>query len=103
MRDVVVQLARHRGIALVSRDNHLLGVFTAGDLTRLAERERDYFEWPVEQVMTDAPHSCGPEDLGAAALGFMERKGIMALPVLDDADVIVGVVHLHDLMRAGAV
>ena len=38
----------------------------------------------------------------AAALGFMERKGIMALPVLDE-DVIVGVVHLHDLMRAGAV
>lgn len=102
MREVVVQLARHRGIALVSKDGHLLGVFTAGDLTRLAEREDDYFAWPVEQVMTDSPHSCGPDDLGAAALGFMERKGIMALPVLDE-DVIVGVVHLHDLMRAGAV
>lgn len=102
MREVIVELARHRGIALVSRDGHLLGVFTAGDLTRLAQREHDYFEWPVERVMTETPHSCGPDDLGAAAVGDMERTGIMALPVLD-ADVIVGVVHLHDLMRAGAV
>ena len=102
MREVIVQLARHRGIALVSRDQHLLGVFTAGDLTRLAGQEQDYFDRPVEEVMTDTPHSCGPDDLGAGALGFMERKGIMALPVLDE-DVIVGVVHLHDLMRAGAV
>ena len=63
MRDVIVQLARHRGIALVSGDGHLLGVFTAGDLTRLAEREHDYFEWPVEQVMTDTPHSCAARRL----------------------------------------
>jgi len=33
----------------------------------------------------------------------METKGIIALPVLDDAERVVGVVHLHDLMRAGAV
>jgi arabinose-5-phosphate isomerase len=33
----------------------------------------------------------------------MERAGIMALPALDAADRVVGVVHLHDLMRAGAV
>jgi arabinose-5-phosphate isomerase len=101
MRDVVVQLARYRGIAIVTAGQHLLGVFTAGDLTRLAEQERDYFEWPVERVMTERPHSCAVDDFAAAALGTMDRLGIMALPVLDD-DVIVGVVHLHDLMRAGA-
>jgi arabinose-5-phosphate isomerase len=33
----------------------------------------------------------------------MERHGIMALPVLDDAKAVVGIVHLHDLMKAGAV
>ena len=33
----------------------------------------------------------------------MERHGIMALPVLDEGEKVVGMVHLHDLMRAGAV
>ena len=38
-----------------------------------------------------------------AAVGVMERAGIMALPALDPSDRVAGVVHLHDLMRAGAV
>jgi arabinose-5-phosphate isomerase len=33
----------------------------------------------------------------------MERAGIMALPVIDEERHVVGIVHLHDLMRAGAV
>jgi arabinose-5-phosphate isomerase len=33
----------------------------------------------------------------------MERRGIMVLPVVSDAEQVVGVVHLHDLMRAGAI
>ncbi len=84
MREVIIQLARHRGMAIVTAGRHLLGVFTAGDLTRLAERERDYFEWPVEQVMTETPHSCAADDFAAAAVGTMDRHGIMVLPVLDD-------------------
>jgi arabinose-5-phosphate isomerase len=36
-------------------------------------------------------------------VGLMEKHGIMALPVLDGGRKVVGIVHLHDLMRAGAV
>ena len=49
------------------------------------------------------PKTAGPEDLAAAAVGTMERHGVIALPVLDDSGAVVGAVHLHDLMRAGAV
>ena len=59
-------------------------------------------EQSVADAMTERPHSCGPDDFAAAAVGLMERHGIMALPVLDQDGTIVGVVHLHDLMRAGA-
>jgi arabinose-5-phosphate isomerase len=102
MREVVVTLARHRGLAVVMTDQRLDGVFTAGDLTRLAQREADYLGRAVREHMTRRPKSCGPDDAGAVAVGLMERHGIMALPVVE-AERVVGVVHLHDLLRAGAV
>jgi arabinose-5-phosphate isomerase len=53
--------------------------------------------------MTRTPRTTGPDDLAAAAVGTMERHGVIVLPVISDGGKIEGVVHLHDLMRAGAV
>ena len=87
----------------MDEQRRLLGVVTAGDLTRLMEREEDVFSVPVERAMTRSPRTIGPDDLAAAAVGTMERFGIMALPVLDEERRVIGMVHLHDLMRAGAI
>jgi arabinose-5-phosphate isomerase len=103
MREAVVSLARDRGLALVGIDGRLTGVLTTGDLTRLAERDPDFLGRPVSQVMTRTPKTTGPDDLAAAAVGSMERNGVIVLPVVSDGGRIEGVVHLHDLMRAGAV
>jgi arabinose-5-phosphate isomerase len=104
MREVIVLLAKKRGtVAVTDGAGVLLGVVTAGDLTRLMERNDVFFDVPVSEVMTRDPQAIGADALGATAVGIMERFGIMALPVLDDAGVIIGMVHLHDLMRAGAV
>ena len=103
MRDAVEDLAHQRGIAIVGVDGGLGGVITAGDLSRLAERERDYLALPVAQIMTVAPKVAQADDHASLAVGMMERHGIMALPVLDADRRLVGVVHLHDLMRAGAI
>ena len=102
VREAVVELAHHRGLVLVSDGGRLSGVFTAGDLTRTAERERDFLALPLADVMTRRFKTAAPDEFGSAAVGVMERHGIMALPVLED-ERVVGVVHLHDLMRAGAV
>lgn len=103
MRECVVLLAEKRGtVAVVGDDGELLGVVTSGDLTRLMEREEHFFGITVSEVMTKAPRVALPDELAAAAVGTMERTGVMALPVLDEGRVI-GIVHLHDLMRAGAV
>jgi len=102
MREVVVWLAERRGIAAaVDDDRRLLGVFTAGDFTRLMEREGDPFVVPLEHVMTRAPRTARPEELASAAVYRMEQFGIMAMPVTDETGMVVGIVHLHDLMRAG--
>jgi arabinose-5-phosphate isomerase len=103
MREGVMALARHRGLAVIAEDGHVAGVVTAGDLSRLAESEPGFIERPVASVMTRAPKTAQADELAAAVLGRMERHGIMAMPVLSDDGRIVGVVHLHDLMRAGAV
>jgi arabinose-5-phosphate isomerase len=103
MRQAIVALAEKRGICIVADAGRLLGVVTTGDLSRLMEQETDIFPIPVERVMTRTPKSVGADELGSAAVHLMELHGIIALPVLDAAARVVGVVHLHDLMRAGAV
>jgi arabinose-5-phosphate isomerase len=102
LREAVVWLAERRGIVIAATDdNRVAGVFTAGDLTRLLERTQDIFGMTIESVMTRSPKVADAEDLASAAVYRMEQTGIMAMPVTNDTQHIVGVVHLHDLMRAG--
>lgn len=102
MREAVVLLAARRGIAIVAEQTTVIGVVTAGDLTRLLERARDVLEVPVAEVMSTTPRVANDDELGSAVVHRMETHGIMAMPVLDAQQRLVGVVHLHDLMRAGA-
>ena len=103
MREAVVQLAERRGLCVIlDASARMVGVITTGDLTRLMEREAEVFTVPVERVMTRTPKSIPPEALGSAAVHLMESVGIVALPVVGTEGQVVGVVHLHDLLRAGA-
>ncbi|MGH7593735.1 MAG: KpsF/GutQ family sugar-phosphate isomerase [Gemmatimonadales bacterium] len=102
MQQVVVALARGRGIALIGTNDRLDGVITAGDLTRIAERTSAYLALRADGVMTRTPKVVHSGDFAAQALGQIERESIMAAPVLDADERVVGVVHLHDLLRAGA-
>ncbi len=104
MRECVVLLAEKRGtVTILNAEGELAGVFTAGDLTRLMERSDTFLDIPVGAVMTRTPKTIAADALASAAVGLMEKHGIMALPVLDGGRQVVGIVHLHDLMRAGAV
>lgn len=102
MREATVCLASRRGIAIVVDGPRMLGVITAGDLARVLQREPDALTIPVQRVMTTAPRTAHDSELGSAVVHRMETHGIMAMPVLNDSEHLVGVVHLHDLMRAGA-
>jgi arabinose-5-phosphate isomerase len=101
MREALVLLAERRGIAIVTSDGHVAGVVTSGDLTRLLEREEGGLAVAVTSVMTRDPQVANDDELGSAVVHRMEKYGIIAMPVVDHANVLVGVVHLHDLMRAG--
>jgi arabinose-5-phosphate isomerase len=104
MREAVVQLAERRGIAVVRGDDgRVAGVITSGDLTRLMEHEDNVMPVPVQRVMTVTPRIAREEELGSAVVYRMEQHGIISMPVVDGDDKLVGVIHLHDLMRAGVV
>lgn len=102
MRDAVVLLAGRRGLVVVVEQERVCGVVTAGDLSRVLQREADVLALPVASVMTTTPRLAMDHELGSAVVHRMETHGIMAMPVIDIDERLVGVVHLHDLMRAGA-
>ncbi len=105
MRAAVIPIAEQRGtVPVVDGDDRVVGVVTAGDLVRLMER--DEAGWPeitVQEAMTADPQVAGPDERGSAVIHRMEERGIMALPVVDPGRHLVGIVHLHDLMKAGVV
>ncbi|MFI5238570.1 MAG: SIS domain-containing protein [Gemmatimonadales bacterium] len=102
VREAIVELAERRGIVMIVEGmSKVIGLMTAGDLTRLMERDVDVLGIGVAEVMTTNPKIVGPDELGSAAVHRMEEHGIMAMPVLAHDGTLVGVVHLHDLMRAG--
>lgn len=104
LRQVVVVIAEKRGIAIVSDDlGTVSGVYTAGDLTRLMEHEENVFPIVIGTVMNTSPKTARADELASAVVFRMETDGIMSMPVLDENERLVGVVHLHDLMRAGVV
>ncbi len=104
MRDAIVPLAERRGLVVISAgDGAVNGVVSAGDLARLLERSGDPFAVPIVDVMTRTPHMARADELASGVVFRMEHFGIMAMPVLNTAMKLVGIVHLHDLLRAGVV
>ncbi|MEP6835228.1 MAG: CBS domain-containing protein, partial [Gemmatimonas sp.] len=101
MKDAVVLLAKQRGLAIVAEHDKVLGVVTGGDLARFLERDSADLQTPVHRVMASTPRTAREGELGSAVVHRMEQAGIMAMPVLDENAKLVGVVHLHDLLRAG--
>ncbi len=104
VKEVIAPLAEQRGtVPIVDAEGRLTGVVTAGDLTRLMEHDREFLSRGVADIMTRDPKAASANELGSAAASRMEAHGIMALPVVREDRTLEGVVHLHDLMRAGAV
>ena len=104
LREAMLEIAYKRGtVAVVDEERRLVGVITAGDLTRFADNHEDFFERSVREAMNAGPKTVTSETLAAEAVFIMEKYGIMALPVLDEANRLMGIVHLHDLMRARVV
>jgi len=96
---VIYEMSRKGlGMTTVVEAGKLLGVISDGDLRRLLERYgKEVFDLTAGQCMTREPKTIGPDAFAIAALDIMEQKKITSLPVVDDDDFLLGVLHLHDL------
>jgi arabinose-5-phosphate isomerase len=85
-------------VAVIDQDGKLAGVITDGDLRR--HMRVDLLQAPVDAVMTKSPKTIRPDQLASEALQILNASKITALMVVD-AGRPIGIVHFHDLLRAG--
>jgi arabinose-5-phosphate isomerase len=105
MKDALfVITAKGLGITgVVAADGSLQGVITDGDLRRALERGESILAMQASDLMTGTPKRIRHDELAARALQRMEEHSITSLFVFEDdiSRVPVGVIHLHDLLKAG--
>jgi arabinose-5-phosphate isomerase len=99
MPDVIYEMSRKKlGVTTVVDGKKLVGVISDGDLRRLLEkRGKDVLDLTARECMTAKPRTIGVNEFAATALALMEEKKITSLVVVDDANTLLGILHLHDL------
>jgi arabinose-5-phosphate isomerase len=82
-------------------DGMLLGIITDGDLRRSLEKGSDPLSLTAGEVMTRSPKVLNAEALAAKALQLMESNKITNLVIVGQGNRVVGVIHMHDILKAG--
>lgn len=106
MKDAIIEISSKRfGITAVANDDsRLQGVITDGDLRRGLEKwGADFFSLRAADSMTHSPKTIQKDILAAKAVSIMEKHSITVLMVADSENNIEGIIHLHDLLKAGIV
>lgn len=105
LRDALNEMtAKGFGMTIVLDENaQLCGIFTDGDLRRCIDKGIDINSIATGEVMSKRPRTIGKSMLAAEALGIMQDNKITALIIANDNGAVTGVLHMHDLLRAGIV
>lgn len=107
MREALFEMTSKRlGVTTVVDDkDRVVGIITDGDLRRLIENKKDEDIWDIkaEQVMTRNPKTISANVLAATAVAKMEEYSITSLLITNKQKKLIGIIHLHDLLKAGVV
>jgi arabinose-5-phosphate isomerase len=105
MRDVVVEMTSKAmgGVNIVDGDGRLVGIITDGDMRRAIQKHENVLDLTAAELMTKSPISVAVGTMAIDALHLMEDRPsqIMVLPVVDADGKAVGIVRLHDIVKAG--
>ena len=103
-KEVITEMSQKRlGITLVTdQSGQLKGMVTDGDLRRLMENNKDISKLNASNMMVKNPKTITQETLAAKAIQVMEEHSITSLIVSNENE-IAGVIHLHDILKAGIV
>lgn len=89
--------------AIIDNNGALAGIFTDGDLRRTLDHGHDVHNTKINEVMTQNCITIEPKLLAAEALSIMQQNKVTSLLVIDDQKRPIGVLHMHDLLRAGVI
>ena len=103
--DVIEIISEHKlGLALiVNNNNELTGILTDGDIRRNLIKYGNVANLKVTDAMTKSPKTVKASSYAAEALHIMEKYSITALPIVNKDKKPAGILHIHDLLRAGIV
>jgi Predicted signal-transduction protein containing cAMP-binding and CBS domains len=104
MNQVLYEISNKRlGLTtIVDQNDLLLGIFTDGDLRRLIDKQQGFdVNLPIQEVMTKNPLTISQEARAVVALEKMNERKINQFVVVDDANKVIGVISMHDLIQAG--
>ncbi|WP_322975733.1 arabinose-5-phosphate isomerase KdsD [Plesiomonas shigelloides] len=104
LRDTVLEISRKKlGMVVICDDMmHIQGIFTDGDLRRVFDLHHDLHNIIIQHVMTPGGLRISPDALAVEALNLMQQRSVSCLLVTHN-DTLVGVIHMHDLLKAGVV
>ena len=93
---------KNKGFVLITNpDNHLLGIFTDGDLRRLIHRGEDFRDRAIDDIMTRSPKTIDENTSVARTIETMQQREITTLAVVNKNNQLKGYVHLHDILGRG--
>jgi arabinose-5-phosphate isomerase len=88
-------------ILVIGQNNDLLGIVTDGDVRRAVVNLKGFSDLTAAQLMTRNPICINGDQLAADALSIMQKHEITALPIIDDTNKLLGLLHLHNLLGKG--
>ena len=98
---LLVMSQKSLGMVLITdKNNTLLGIFTDGDLRRAIEKNINFQDLSIKDVMTQNCKSIQPNKPALVALQMMEEYSLNSLPVVDDNNQVIGAINMHTLMQA---
>ena len=91
-------------VIVLNEEDKVIGIVTDGDLRRLMEKNSpDIFNTNAEAIMSKSPKIIGKDALAAKALQIMEKHSITSLITINGNETPTGIIHLHDILKAGVV
>ncbi len=98
---ILIMTSKRLGCVVIKDDKgKIAGIFTDGDLRRLAEEKQELFSYIAEDVMIKNPKSIAQSAVLDAALAIMEKHSISQLPTIDENQKLIGIIHLHDILKS---
>jgi arabinose-5-phosphate isomerase len=105
MKDAILEITSKKlGVtSVVNQRGELVGILTDGDLRRALEKGGNILSHDISRYMTTNPKLIDEEELAAKALQVMESYAITSLLIVDPDRKVKGILHMHDILRAGVV